>query len=65
MVQEQPQTTGVTLPVPLLVRMARELVGVRFAKIETPAPVGKIAELVAGSEGALTVLGGMAGVHLL
>ena len=65
MVQDQPQTTGVALPVSLLVRMARELVGVRLAKIETPAPVGKIAELVAASEGALIVLGGMAGVHLL
>jgi dihydrodipicolinate synthase/N-acetylneuraminate lyase len=65
MVQDQPQTTGVTLPVTLLVRMARELEGVRLAKIETPAPVGKIAELVSASEGPLTVLGGLAGVHLL
>jgi 4-hydroxy-tetrahydrodipicolinate synthase len=65
MVQDQPHTTGVTLPVPLLVRMARELAGVRLAKIETPAPVAKIAELVQAAGDALTVLGGTAGVHLL
>jgi 2-keto-3-deoxy-L-arabinonate dehydratase len=68
MVQDQPHTTGVMLPVPLLVEMARDLPLVSLFKIETPAPVGKIAQLAAAlREHApdAAVLGGAAGVHLL
>jgi 2-keto-3-deoxy-L-arabinonate dehydratase len=65
MIQDQPQTSGVTLPIPLLVRMARELPGVRLAKIEVPSPVAKIAALVAAAGDDLIVLGGLAGMHLL
>jgi 4-hydroxy-tetrahydrodipicolinate synthase len=65
MVQDQPLTTGVTLPVDLLVRMHREIPAVRLAKIETPAPAPKIAALAKAAGPGLTVLGGMAGVFLL
>jgi 2-keto-3-deoxy-L-arabinonate dehydratase len=65
MVQDQPHTTGVTLPVDLLVRMHREIPAVRLAKIETPRPAPKIGALVKAAGPGLTVLGGMAGVFLL
>lgn len=68
MIQDQPHTSGVNLPIPLLTEIAKETPLCTLFKIETPAPVGKIAELVKavraeGLESA--VLGGMAGVHLL
>ncbi len=68
MVQDQPHTTGVTLPVTQLVDMARDLPLVSLFKIETPAPVGKIGQLAAAlrtAAPAAAVLGGAAGVHLI
>jgi dihydrodipicolinate synthase/N-acetylneuraminate lyase len=65
MVQDQPLTTGVALPVPLLTRMHREIPAVTLAKIETPAPAPKIAALTKAAGPGLVVLGGMAGVFLL
>ncbi len=65
MVQDQPLTTGVQLPVPLLVRMHQEIPAVTLAKIETPAPAPKIAALVKAAGPGLLVLGGMAGTYLL
>lgn len=67
MVQDQPHTTGVTLPVALLAQVAEETPLARVFKIETPAPVAKIAELARLSSERqlnLTVLGGLAGVHI-
>jgi 4-hydroxy-tetrahydrodipicolinate synthase len=67
MIQDQPHTTGVTLPVPLLVQIAQETPLARLFKIETPAPLAKLAELVrVGKEERLdlVVLGGLAGAHL-
>ncbi len=54
MVQDAP-LSGVSLPVPLLVRMARELEQVRFFKIETPFAADKLAALIA--EGGDAILG--------
>ena len=68
MVQDQPHTTGVTLPVTQLVELARDLPLVSLFKIETPVPVGKIGQLAAAlreAAPAAAVLGGAAGVHLL
>lgn len=65
MVQDQPLTTGVQLPVPLLVRMHQEIPAVSLAKIEAPSPAPKIAALVRAAGPGLLVLGGMAGTYLL
>ncbi len=65
MVQDQPHTTGVQLPVPLLARMHREIPGVTLAKIETPGPAPKIAAVVQAAGPGLVVLGGSAGAFLL
>ncbi len=67
MIQDQPHTTGVNLPVPLLLQIAEETPLARVFKIETPAPLAKLAELIRlGQERGLglTVLGGLAGVHI-
>lgn len=48
MVQDAP-LSGVTLPVPLLARMARELGNVRYFKIECPFAADKIAALIAAA----------------
>ena len=45
MVQDAP-LSGVALPVPLLVRMAREIANVRYFKIETPFAADKLAALI-------------------
>ncbi|HEU0220625.1 MAG TPA: dihydrodipicolinate synthase family protein [Paracoccaceae bacterium] len=50
MVQDAP-LSGVTLPVPLLARMAREIENVSYFKIETPFAADKLAALIqAGGE---------------
>ncbi len=54
MVQDAP-LSGVSLPVPLLVRMARELENLRYFKIETPFAADKLAALIA--EGGDAVIG--------
>lgn len=65
MVQDQPHTTGVNLPVALIARLGQDYRQVRYAKIETPAPVGKISALVRAVGTTMTVLGGNAGNYLL
>jgi 4-hydroxy-tetrahydrodipicolinate synthase len=65
MVQDQPHTTGVNLPVPLIARLGQDYRQVRYAKIETPAAVGKISALVRAVGTTMTVLGGNAGNYLL
>jgi 2-keto-3-deoxy-L-arabinonate dehydratase len=68
MVQDQPHTTGVTLPVSLLVELAEQNPLISLYKIETPVPLGKIAQLVEAVRDRCPdarVLGGLAGVHLL
>lgn len=50
MVQDAP-LSGVSLPVPLLVRMAREIENVSYFKIETPFAADKLAALIAEGGG--------------
>jgi 2-keto-3-deoxy-L-arabinonate dehydratase len=46
MIQDAP-VAGTPLPVPLLVRMAREIANVSYFKIEVPQAAGKLRELIA------------------
>lgn len=48
MIQDAP-LSGVTLPVPLLARIARELPTVSYFKIETPGTAGKLRALIAAA----------------
>ncbi|KUF09338.1 dihydrodipicolinate synthase family protein [Pseudoponticoccus marisrubri] len=54
MVQDAP-LSGVSLPVPLLVRMAREIENVSYFKIETPFAADKLARLI--DEGGDAIVG--------
>ena len=65
MVQDAP-LSGISLPVPLLVRMARELEQVRYFKIETPFAADKLAALIeAGGDAILGPFDGEEAVTLL
>jgi 4-hydroxy-tetrahydrodipicolinate synthase len=65
MVQDAP-LSGVTLPVALLVRMAREIAHVSYFKIETPFAADKLAALIeAGGEHILGPFDGEEAVTLL
>ena len=65
MVQDAP-LSGVTLPVALLARMAREIEHVSYFKIETPFAADKLAALIAaGGEHVLGPFDGEEGVTLL
>ena len=68
MVQDAPLMTQVAMPVPLMVRMARELEHVRAAKVEAPATAPKIGALRAalGSEATrFDIFGGLNGQFLI
>ncbi len=57
MVQDAPLMTQVAMPVPLLVRMAREIERVRYVKVEAPPTAPKVSAIVAG--GGPVVFGGL------
>ncbi len=65
MVQDAPLMTGVTMPVPLLVRMGKELEHVRYAKVEAPPTATKTGDLVSQAEGSIVALGGLNGNFLI
>lgn len=65
MVQDAP-LSGVSLPVPLLARMAREIANVSYFKIETPFAADKLAALIeAGGEHVVGPFDGEEAVTLL
>lgn len=65
MVQDAPLMTQVSMSPTLLARMGRELDHVRYVKVEAPPTAPKVSEVVAQSEGALAVFGGLNGHFLI
>src|ERR1035437_106784 len=65
MVQDAPLMTQVTMTVPLLVRMARELEQVRYVKVEAPPTSVKVGQVVDESGGSLVAFGGLNGNFLI
>ncbi len=63
MVQDAPLMTQVPMPAPLLVRMAREIPAVRYAKVEAPPTAPKITAVVSG--GGPVVFGGLNGQFMI
>jgi len=57
MVQDAPATTGVTMPVPLIVQLSK-LPGVESVKVETQPTAPKVGEVVTATDGDFDVLGG-------
>lgn len=65
MVQDAPLMTQVTMGVPLLAAMARELEQVRYVKVEAPPTSVKIGEVVDRSGGSPVAFGGLNGNFLI
>ncbi len=63
MVQDAPLMTQVPMPAPLLVRMAREIPAVRYAKVEAPPTAPKVTAVVSG--GGPVVFGGLNGQFMI
>jgi 4-hydroxy-tetrahydrodipicolinate synthase len=61
MVQDAPLMTQVAMPAPLLARMAREIEGVRLAKVEAPPTAPKTSDVIRLAGESLTVFGGLNG----
>lgn len=63
MVQDAPLLTQVALPAPLLIRMGREIPGVRYVKVEAPPTAPKVTAVVEG-EGPVA-FGGLNGQFMI
>lgn len=63
MVQDAPLMTQVPMPAPLLVRMAREIPAVRYAKVEAPPTAPKVTAVVGG--GGPVVFSGLNGQFMI
>jgi 4-hydroxy-tetrahydrodipicolinate synthase len=59
MVQDAPLMTQVSMPAPLLVRMAREIENVRYAKVEAPPTAPKTSAVLQSAGNSLVVFGGL------
>jgi 2-keto-3-deoxy-L-arabinonate dehydratase len=65
MVQDAPLMTQVAMPVPLLVRLSREIEQVKSVKVEAPPTVPKIGALQAAAGEGLALFGGLNGQFLI
>ena len=65
MVQDAPLLTQVTMPAALLARMAREIEGITYAKVEAPPTAPKVSAVLQQAGGQLTVFGGLNGQFLI
>jgi 2-keto-3-deoxy-L-arabinonate dehydratase len=63
MVQDAPLMTQVPMPAPLLARMAREIEGVKYAKVEAPPTAPKVTEVI--KQGGPVVFGGLNGQFMI
>jgi 4-hydroxy-tetrahydrodipicolinate synthase len=59
MVQDAPLLTQVAMPPALLARMAREIEGVRYAKVEAPPTTPKMSAVLEAAGGRLIAFGGL------
>jgi len=63
-IQDTPATSAVLTP-QLILRMSREIEGIRYVKAEGQSFLEKTAALLAGTNGGLSVIGGAGGRHLI
>lgn len=62
-IQDEPVTTNVILPVEFQAKLEREIDNIKYCKLEeTPTPI-KISKLIKETNGALKILGGVGGVY--
>ena len=65
MVQDAPLLTQVPMPPALLGNMAREIPGVKYAKVEAPPTAPKVSKVVEAAGADLTVFGGLNGQFMI
>ena len=65
MVQDAPLLTQVPMPPALLAKMAREIPGVKYAKVEAPPTAPKVSKVVEAAGADLTVFGGLNGQFMI
>lgn len=63
MLQDAPIASGVTIPVSVMVKLAKEFDNIRYVKVEAPPTTVKISEVVEQSDGRLAVFGGLNGMY--
>lgn len=61
MLQDAPIASGISIPVPVMVNLAKEYENIVYAKVEAPPTTVKITEVIEQSEGRLAVFGGLNG----
>lgn len=61
MLQDAPIASGISIPVPLMVKLAKDFDNITYVKVEAPPTTVKITEVIKQSEGRLTVFGGLNG----
>ena len=65
MVQDAPMLSQVAMPPALLARLAREVAGVEYAKVEAPPTAPKVGKTLEACAGDLTLFGGLNGQFLI
>ena len=65
MVQDAPLLTQVPMPPALLAKMAREIHGVQYAKVEAPPTAPKVSKVVEAAGDDLSVFGGLNGQFMI
>lgn len=63
MLQDAPIASGVTIPIPIMVKLAKEFDNIQYVKAEAPPTSIKVTEILNQSEGQLTVFGGLNGMY--
>ncbi|MET3505695.1 dihydrodipicolinate synthase family protein [Halalkalibacter oceani] len=64
MMQDAPIASGVTIPVEIMVTLARNCPNIKYVKVEAPPTTIKISEVLQKAEGKLKVFGGLNGMYL-
>lgn len=63
--QDEPATTGVLLPAPLIVELARAVDGIPYVKLEEPPTPVKVSQIRRGGGENLAIFGGLGGQYFL
>lgn len=63
MLQDAPIASGISIPVAMMVKLAKDFENITHVKVEAPPTSVKITEVIEQSEGLLTVFGGLNGMY--
>ncbi|MEF3306609.1 dihydrodipicolinate synthase family protein [Paenibacillus sp. GYB003] len=63
MLQDAPIASGVSIPVAMMVKLAKQFDNISYVKVESPPTTVKITEVIEQAEGRLAVFGGLNGMY--